>query len=153
MSQQLYLLITEYQSVNYKLCFLSDEELFSLTVDLIKTILAAFILHLLRHEEKTNFKGEPAMYCSLDYSKFFETICITIANIANICCTTNMKTKLCGRVTLEQLLNSFQCFQIVFKFLIVKHTKIVDAPVPPTGLYNWTVGFIVSVSWRYPKLA
>ena len=41
-----------YQPANYKLCFLSEEKLFSLIVDLNKTILAAFITRLVRHPEK-----------------------------------------------------------------------------------------------------
>ena len=39
----------EHQLANYKLCFLSEEKLFKLIVDLIKTILAAFISRLVRH--------------------------------------------------------------------------------------------------------
>ena len=44
-----YLIIIKHQPANYKLCFLSEEKLFSLIVDLIKTILAAFISSLVRH--------------------------------------------------------------------------------------------------------
>ena len=50
------LLIIEHQPANYKLCFLSEEELFSLIVDLNKTILAAFILRLVRHTDKNKIK-------------------------------------------------------------------------------------------------
>ena len=45
-------LITEHQPD--KLCFLSEENMFSLIVDLNKTILAAFITRLVRHPEKQN---------------------------------------------------------------------------------------------------
>ena len=48
------LLITEHQSANYKLCFLSEERLFSSNVELNKTILAAFITRLVRHPGKQN---------------------------------------------------------------------------------------------------
>ena len=48
------LLIIEHQLANYKLCFLSEETLFSLIVDFNKTILAAFILRLVRYPEKQN---------------------------------------------------------------------------------------------------
>ena len=59
-------------------CFLSEERLFSLIVDLNKTILAAFIMRLVRHPEKPNLNGETAMYCSSDNSKFFQTPCMLI---------------------------------------------------------------------------
>ena len=48
------LLIIEHQLANYKLCFLSEETLFSLIVDFNKTILAVFILRLVRYPEKQN---------------------------------------------------------------------------------------------------
>ena len=60
------LLITDHQPANYKLCFLFEEKLFGLLVDLNKIILAAFILLLVRHQEKTNLNGEPTKHCSLD---------------------------------------------------------------------------------------
>ena len=44
----------EHQPVNYKLSFLSEERMFSLIVDLNKTILAAFITRLVKHPEKQN---------------------------------------------------------------------------------------------------
>ena len=46
----------EHQPANYKLCFLSEEKLFRLIVDLIKTILAAFIGRLVRHPGKSKTK-------------------------------------------------------------------------------------------------
>ena len=61
----------EHQPANYKLCFLSDEKLFRLIIDLIKTILAAFIGCLVRHPGKTKLNGEPTMYCSLHSNRFF----------------------------------------------------------------------------------
>ena len=39
------ILITEHRPANYNLSFLSEEKLFSLVVDLNKTILAAFTLN------------------------------------------------------------------------------------------------------------
>ena len=48
------LLITENQPANYMLCFLFEEKLFSLIVDLNKTILAAFISRTVRHSKKQN---------------------------------------------------------------------------------------------------
>ena len=49
------------------------KKLLSLIVDLNKTIFAAFITPLVIHSEKTKLNDETAMYCSPDYSKFFET--------------------------------------------------------------------------------
>ena len=49
-------LITEHQPANYKLCLLSEGKLFSLIVDLNKTILAAFILRFVRHPDKNKIK-------------------------------------------------------------------------------------------------
>ena len=56
--------IIEHQPANYKLCFLSEKKLFSLIVDLNKTILAAFITCFARQPEKTKPNGETAMHCS-----------------------------------------------------------------------------------------
>ena len=64
----------EHQPVNYKLCFLSEEKLFRLIVDLIKTILAAFISRFVRHPEKTKLNSESTMYSSPDSSNFFEIL-------------------------------------------------------------------------------
>ena len=61
-----------------KLGFLTKERLFKLIVDLNKTILAAFITRLVIHPEKIKLNRETAMYCSPEYSKFFETPCITV---------------------------------------------------------------------------
>ena len=48
----------ENQSVNYKLCFSSEERLFSLIVDLNNTVLVAFVTDLVRlsllHLKKQN---------------------------------------------------------------------------------------------------
>ena len=49
-------MIIEHQLHNYNLCFLSEERLFSLIIDLNKTILAAFITRLVRHPEKNETK-------------------------------------------------------------------------------------------------
>ena len=49
------LLTIEHQSANYS-CFLSEEKLFSVTVDLNKTIIAAFIARLVRQSEKNKTK-------------------------------------------------------------------------------------------------
>ena len=62
-------MIIEHQPANYKLCFLSEEKLFSLIVDFKKTILAAFISRLVRHPGKTKLNDEPTMYCFPGYSK------------------------------------------------------------------------------------
>ena len=59
------LLIIEHQPVNFKLCFLSEEKLFSVIVDLNKTVTAAFTT-----PRKTKLDGETTMYCFPDYSKF-----------------------------------------------------------------------------------
>ena len=70
------LLIIENQPANYKVVFLSEERLFSLTGDLKKTIFAAFITRLVRHPEKTKLNSKTAVYCPSEYSKFFETSCM-----------------------------------------------------------------------------
>ena len=59
-----------------KLCFLSEEKLFSLITDFNKTILAAFITRLARHPEKNKTEQRTVMYCFPEHSKFFETPCI-----------------------------------------------------------------------------
>ena len=54
---------------NYNvLYFLFEERLFSLIVDLNKTVLAAFIMHLVRHPEKTKLNNETTM-CCISYLK------------------------------------------------------------------------------------
>ena len=53
-SRSTQLLIIEHWPANYKLCSLSEERLFSLIVELNKTILAAFITRLVKHPEKQN---------------------------------------------------------------------------------------------------
>ena len=68
-TDHLKLLIIEHQPANYKLCFLSEEKLFSLIVNLNKTILAAFITRIVRKNE-TKLRNN--MYCS----PFLETPCI-----------------------------------------------------------------------------
>ena len=69
------LLIIEDQAANYKLCFLSEEKLFGFIVDLNKTILAAFIKRLVRHQGKTKLNGETISYYFPESSKFFQTPC------------------------------------------------------------------------------
>ena len=49
-----FVLVWPIYPANYKLCFLSEEKLFSFIVDLNKTIPAAFILRLVNHLEKQN---------------------------------------------------------------------------------------------------
>ena len=66
----------EHQSSNYNLCFLSEEKLFSLIVDLHKTIFAAFISCLVRNPEKTKLNGEQTIFCFPDYSNFLDTLYI-----------------------------------------------------------------------------
>ena len=72
-SKHLKLLIIEHRPANYKLCFLSEEKLFSFIVDLNRTILASFITRIVWKNE-TKLRNN--MYCSPDCGKFFETPCI-----------------------------------------------------------------------------
>ena len=65
------MIIEHHPTKSDKLCFLYEEELFTLIVHVNKTILAAFITYLVRHPEKRKLNGEPTMYCSSDYSKLF----------------------------------------------------------------------------------
>ena len=46
------MIIEHHPTKSDKLCFLSEEELFTLIVHVNKTIVAAFITHLVRHPEK-----------------------------------------------------------------------------------------------------
>ena len=65
------MIIEHHPAKSDKLCFLSEEELFTLIVHVNKTIFAVFITHLVRYPVKRKLNGEPTMYCSPDYSKFF----------------------------------------------------------------------------------
>ena len=55
---------------------ISEEKLFSLIVNLNKTIIAAFILRQLSDTRTTKLNGEPIMYFFRDSSKFFGTLCM-----------------------------------------------------------------------------
>ena len=55
-----------------------------------KSILAAFIMRLVKHLEKTKLNSKTTMYCSPDYSKFFETPCIALyllMKYLRVCCS------------------------------------------------------------------
>ena len=52
----------EHQTANYKLCFLSEERLFSLIVDLNKNILVEFITH---RENKTKLRNNHVLFPGL----------------------------------------------------------------------------------------
>ena len=91
-------MIIEHLPDNYNLCFLSEERLLSLTIDLNKTILAVFITRLVRHPDKTKLNGETTMYCSPDYSKFCETSCIKVYASSRIYDVTRLESQVCGNL-------------------------------------------------------
>ena len=58
------------KAANYKLCFLSEEKLFSLIVDLNRTILAT-LLCVLPDTRKTKLDGETTIYSPRIIANFF----------------------------------------------------------------------------------
>ena len=78
------MIVEHHPAKSDKLCFLSEEELFTLIVYVNKTILAAFITHLVRHPEKRKLNSQPMQQCIVPriIANFFETPCIQCSYVS-----------------------------------------------------------------------